>query len=441
MFWAFALVCGVAFALVWLQLSLLSRLAADDFCALEEVRKHGQLGAIWWWRQNWAGRSVSQGLIGVVAALAWPDAQLKIYAWSAFAACWASLWFWLERASRRADWPLRSWQCATLALGGLALFYAVMPDRAQLWFWLSGAVTHLLPVALAMGGAALLWPARPKWWESLGAAACALALSGMSEAMLLAVGVLWAAALWWSARFERESLRARAWLGAAMVAGAAWTFSAPGLWFRAGSEAAVSPGAFKLLLAFGHTYRVLVETNLSALALIAALASGAALAVLLRAEKSRRNFWWPLALFGLSILVQAPGIWAFKGAAPPRSWAPSVLLLLWALGAAGWQMAPRKNGDWMLALGALSWLGIVPLLWRLQTVEIPTARRAAIMFDAHYAQIDREKRAGRRAILVLQRLPPTEAVVIGEPTTRADHYINRCMKGGLELPFELRREE
>ena len=446
-FWVSLGVVALAFLLVWLQLSLLSRLAADDFCALQQVRENGQWGAVWWWRQNWAGRWASQGLIGLWVAGLWPGGEAQIYCWFAFASCFGALWLWLGRASRRAGWNWRSGQCALLALAGLAVFYAVMPQRAQLWFWLSGSVTHLLPLALGVGGAALLWNERPTAWESAVAAGGGALIAGTSEAALVTVGLLWLAALGWSARHEPDALRARAWPLLGLVAGAALTFSAPGLWHRASIESAttVYPGALKMALAFGHTYRALVETNLSALA--ATLATGIVLGLNNRDGESRRapSVWWVVGLFALSVAVQAPGIWAFQGHAPPRSWAPAVVVVLWGLVALGWWLSdklPRggRGKSVVVGLCGLAWLALLPLFWRLQSVEMPVARRAAATFDAHYALMRNQKRLGRRETLTLSRLPPTDAVLLGEPMPQTDSWISECLRDGLDLPFDVRRD-
>lgn len=76
-FWAALALVTVVFALVWWQWAASSRLATEDFCALQPVRKHGQLGAILWWRQNWAGRWHSQGIIRLFVAELWQRAGLQ----------------------------------------------------------------------------------------------------------------------------------------------------------------------------------------------------------------------------------------------------------------------------------------------------------------------------------------------------------------------------
>lgn len=450
-FWASLALVALAFAVVWWQLAASSRLAADDFCALQQVREHGQLGAVLWWRENWAGRWASQGIIGLFVAQLWPHAVLQSYCWFAFAACFSSLWLLLGRVAAQAQWSWNRWQCAILAGAALAVFYEMMPERAQLWFWLSGSVTHLLPLAFGFLGAAMLWKTYPKLWESAVAAACGLLVAGTSEAALVTVGLLWIGALVCSARYERESLAVRAWPLLGLVVGAAITFSAPGLWLRANAESkTAAPGAFKLALAFGHTYRALVETNLSAL--LAVFAIGLVLGLSVRDDADTNNsgrkapsFWWAIGLFGLSVAVQAPGIWAFKGHAPPRSWAPCVVLLLWALASAGWGAAwklPRQPAATAGATGfcALACLALLPLFWHLQTVEIPLARRAASQFDAHYVLMLDQKRNGRRETLTLGRLPRADAVLLGEPMTTTDDWISECLRDGLDLPYDVRRD-
>lgn len=442
-FWLSLGVCSLAFVLVLFQLSVQARLMTDDYCHVAAARELGPLGALAHWRNIWSGRWVSLALTQMVVINALEQGRFAFYLWTMWGACWGALWFWLHRVNRVGALGLPSRSLPLLALAGLALLYGVQPNRSTVWFWLSGSAVHLWPVPLALVGAALLWQRRPRTGESIGAAICAVLLSGMSESSALAVVLLWCGALVWSARHQRESLRARAWPLFVYVLALAFALSAPGNGARAVAESATVVEPVRLMRAFAHTYRVLIENGLSFL--IAALATGLALG-LQRARKTsdatRFSWRWPLALVAVSFIAQAPGIWAFQGLAPPRSWVPTEVLLLGATSLSGYGLARhlRDRTALALALCALAWLAVLPFFWHLQTRKLPQARKAARAFDVNYRLFHEQKRLNRRETLVVPLLPPTDAVSMGEPMPTTKHWISGCLRDGLELPFEVRRD-
>ena len=388
-------------------------------------------------------RWASQIIINLWTGFHLPTGSAVAYNASAFAFFWAALWFLTARVARRGSWELAWWQCAILALAGMAMLYALAPTRSEVWFWISGSSVYLLALALAFVIAALLMGERVRTLESVLAALCAWVLTGMSEATWLLVLLIWGAALWWSARYERLNFWARAWPFVVLLIGAAIALSAPGNSNRALVDGKPTATWETLVFLLVYTYIALLMFN--PWVWVVAVATGAALRIMLPNETPHgtpyaRRWWVPLLLFWLSILVQAPAVWGFKGLTPERSWLPAEVLLLLGLGALGWMMAPRGQSprNAVLVMSALVWALFLPFFWEQQRVGVPAAQIAAAAYDRDYALMLHQKAAGRRAPLVLEPLPAASEVFLHGPLPHNQYGVNDCIRQSLDLPFDVR---
>lgn len=442
LFW-FSLCLGVAaFVLIWAQLVFSSRIAMDDFCYVSQMNQYGLWDSLVHSRNIWWSRWASQIIIDLWTTFHLPTGSAVAYNASAFAFFWAALWFMTARVARRGSWELAWWQCATLALAGMAMLYALAPVRSEVWFWISGSSVYLLALALAFVIAASLLGERVRPLESVLAALCAWVLTGMSEATWLIVLVIWGWALWWSARYERRNLAARAWPFAVLLVGAAIALSAPGNSSRALADS--NPNATWETLVFLLVYTYIALLMFNPWVWVVAVATGAALRILLPGTTPHARRWWvPLLFFWLSIVVQAPAVWGFKAPTPERSWLPAEVLLLLGLGALGWMMAPRGQSprNAVLVTSALVWALFLPFFWEQQRVGVPAAQLAAAAYDRDYTLMLNQKAAGRRAPLVLNPLPRAREVFLRGPLPHNQYGVNDCLRQSLNLPFDVRLAE
>lgn len=432
----------MAFVLIWAQLAASSRIAVDDFCYVSQMRQYGLWESLVHSRNSWWSRWASQIIIDLWTQFYLPNGSAFAYNASAFVCFWSALWFLTARIARRAQWALCWWQCAALATAGLAMLYAVAPMRSEVWFWISGSGVYLLAVVLAITIAALLLGPRVRTLESVLAALCAWVLTGMSEATWFMVLLMWAGALWWSALYERQELQARAWPFVILLLGAAVALSAPGSLKRAATDGNAKATGETVVFLFIYTYFTLLAFN--PWVWVVAVATGAALHIMLPATTPRARLWWvPLTLFWLSLLAQAPAVLGFKAPTPERSWVPTEVLLLLGLGTLGWMMAPRGQSSRKVVLlaSASAWLLFLPFFWQQQRVGVPEARIAAVAYDRDYALMLSEKNAGRSAPLLLNPLPISTEVFVHGPLPRNLYGVNDCIRQSLDLPFKVGLKE
>jgi hypothetical protein len=448
------LLFDLLFLVLFLTLAACSRMAADDFMFLGQVQRSGAWGttsALW---RHWTGRWVSSLLISTLVETVSAGQLLGVNVLSLLMMTGAT-WFLIRVAFRYPRRRLPRLVEGSLALAASGLLFLLDPRRGETWFWLSGSVTYLWPIAFALAGLTLLLRP-PSPGGALGAFLLTGAAAGCNESLAFLLVLLLATALCVTA--PRPHLSAKqphhgagnlitALLGTLVSAGL--MLAAPGnharrAFFPLGSVwgslplAARSTGEVLGFYALHRGHALLLAMIFGALAgrHLYGIASGgwkttrAALTLSLAAVV-------PLLTF-LSVL---PAAVSQHGPPPARAWEQISVFLMAACLLFGASHSPRgrggsaKTADAILTAGLLG--GTLLLLTALAE-QAPRVTTYAAAYDSRYRLLLSERAAGRRTPLALAPLPDSGWLRSAEIAPEPGNWRNQALKEGLSLGFEVR---
>lgn len=471
MLWISIALANVVFLFFWAQLTLSSRMAADDFCIAEKVADLGFLNRIWWWRYHYTGRFFSQGMALYFNNLFLHDGKATLYAIGIMVALWASaVWAWnsFEFMRPRQGEKSARWLVALLVMLLLAINFALASKPAEIWFWVAGSCVHLAPIVVLLLITGVL--ARGQKTAPLLAllVVSSILLGGSSETSI----VLGFAGLGYMALRGVGARRQLAQLGlVCLLASSAFALSAPGNWSRLHSEsikatssntpatkstqvpalttsspsndsmAPVAPQATALLLLVVFKQQWIFLLGGIMIAGIALIGTSLGVAPLFKEHfpdfprRFDRAFWSgvPVAL----VVSLVPSVAVFHGIFPPRILAPVTFFVSILVGVACLQYALRQLDAGQMRpatferIGTGTTLALALLFLALIPTQLPSVRTASRIFDSNYVLI---KSTPKGSVPVLRVPKPgyQRWVSVGLPEVSPDHWISRCMMRSLD---------
>jgi hypothetical protein len=382
-----------------------ARYVTDDYCTASYLQTYGFVEVMGFYRRIWSGRYsfylVKSALetIGPVTARITPAALLL---------CFAGATAW---TIHRLFAPGRLLTLAAAA----AVTYAVIDSSPSIeniggsFFWETGSVTYLLPLALLTIWPALLSCRRSLWVCCTASALLMLFVGGFNETSLAAQGALTGGTLLVALRLKERRM---AWIAAAGLVATlialAIMATAPGTMVRAAAQTEpLSPGA-AVLRSLGMAHRFIGSHVLtSSLAVLPLLAVAPML-------KKRRDVALYAAMIAAAAYVVAflPTAW-LMGGAPERALDVPNYFLVAALFALA-TLIPRVPA-WGVVL-----LCVIPLLTVVRNAErVPQEAHTAAQVDAleHTLRTHKGEHVAVRARWALN-----ERRFGASP----DHFANQC---------------
>lgn len=184
--WKDPVVIGIVLAsipiLIYFLIATQTRYLADDFCMAQTLSDFGYIDSQFWWFRNWSGRYsyflLVHGLVflGPYIVQAWIIllTLLLIFSFYGIAKEVSKSFFTLR---------LRKLEALFIALLSTVFLITSLPSVNQTFFWMSGSITYILPIALFNLVVVLMLQRRNPWLVAL----LTLFAAGLSETMTLSV--------------------------------------------------------------------------------------------------------------------------------------------------------------------------------------------------------------------------------------------------------------